>query len=354
MMTQHDLFAWIWSLNLLLALVAITVLLLLVYRRSISTKRSRLRAKRQDELITLFHVFLQSPVPLQGTDLPQMQTSDYPIIQDIALDMIRTIRGGYVDDVIKLVAELGLLPHLKTQLRNRKRSERMKALTLLGYFPDAESHVLLLQHMHDADPYVQMTALRGLARHADAIDASAVLRELGKSVRTNALMLADVLCQFGERYLPALHDLAASTVPGNESVRVAAILAIGNMSALSSVDVLRDHLRDPKARIRSAAVQALARLGDDSVAPAICALLNDESDEVRIQSAQALGHFKAETTLPGLAIALDDKSWWVRFRAAESLVHFGDTGIAVLRASGNQPGMQGQIASQVLAEMVPA
>ncbi len=131
---------------------------------------------------------------------------------------------------------------------------------------------------------MQLAALRGLARHTDAIDPATVLRTFGSTPLTNTPMLADVFGRFGPESLPALHELVAPPAPQtdrpateqvrrwpwsrqpaarsqvSEAVRVAAVIAIGNIGALASGDILCERLQDANARVRGAAAEALGRL----------------------------------------------------------------------------------------------
>ena len=375
MISQDTLLADIWMLTGALALVSLVILFVLVLRRAFATRQARRDAARRAELMTLLNAALDSPVPIDSADLPRLSQADHPIVLHIALDMIRAVRGAYVDEIIALVARLGLFDYLKTEVSGRQRNARINALTLLGYFPPDESAPVLMAQMQAADPYVQLAALRGLARHTDAIDPAMVLRAFGSTPLTNTPMLADVFGRFGPEALPALHELVAppasqadrpataqvrrwpwSRQPAvrgrvSEAVRVAAIIAIGTIGALASVDILRECLQDASARVRGAAAEALGRLGDDAVAGHVARLLNDPVEAVRIKAAEALGRLQATMAMPELAAALEDASWWVRFRAAESLFLMGSTGVAVLRAKADEAGTGGEIATQVLAEM---
>ncbi|MBZ4021780.1 hypothetical protein CKO11_04810 [Rhodobacter sp. TJ_12] len=368
---EQDLLRAIWQVTLLLALAAGVVFLVLVVWRAISSLRAQKRLRRRQELDKILQSVLHSPVPLGATALPALRRGDFPIVLDLALEMIRMVRGSYVDEIVSLVSDLGLYPYLQTVLRRSKGRSRRKALIMLGYFPPSQSRALLLAHVDDADPYVQLTALRGLARHPDASVNAEALRALGATLHTNSLMLADVLHQFGERALPELHALAAPVPRPQwrtnatfhalrrerhrrktyEHVRVAAITAIGNIGALSSSAALLPLLHDENAHVRAAAVTALGRIGDPAIAWDLSALLRDKEVEVRIQSAQALGLLQDESTLPALVDALGDTAWWARFHAACALAKFEDRGIAILRAISREKDVKGDIAGQVLAEM---
>lgn len=358
MISEKDLLLLLWQASLVLALAAIAIFAVLVVARAHSVRRERLRQARARALAAMMHAVLQSPVDLPPESLPRLAKSDFSILQDVALEMIRTVRGSYVDQIITLLTDLGLAPHLVRQATRGKRAERRKALILMGYFSDDRSREILLAQARSADPYLQITALRGLARQ-EGIDCSEVLRALGATQRTNTLMLADVLGHFGAAALPVLHELASTSPQADEAarrrdVRRAAIMAIGTIGALGSTTVLRGLLRERDADLRAAAATALGRIGDPVAAPELAALLRDGAVEVRIRAAEALGELQDEIALPALVAALGDAAWWVRFRAAQALGRCGDKGLAALRASSRRDGPGGEIASQILAEMAVA
>ncbi|MFD2174720.1 HEAT repeat domain-containing protein [Rhodobacter lacus] len=358
MISEENLLLLIWKISLVLALGAIAIFAVLVAARARSTRRERRRQVRARELSALMHTVLQSPVDLPPECLPKLAKKDFPILLDVALEMIRTVRGSYVDQIIALVTHLGLYPHLALEAAQGGRASRRKALLLIGYYPDDRSRDILFAAARDPDPYLQITALRGLARHGE-IDCSDVLRALAKTTQTNTLMLADVLGRFGETALPVLHDLATTVPDGADEtarrhVRRAAIMAIGTIGALGSTTVLRGLLRERDAPLRAAAATALGRIGDPVAVPELAALLRDKAVEVRIRAAEALGELQDEIALPALVMALNDAAWGVRFRAAEALGRTGGKGLVALRAIARRDGPEGEIASQVLAEMAVA
>ncbi len=99
---------------------------------------------RRVELTALLNAMLDSPVPISLADLPRLSHADHTIILHTTLDMIRAVRGAYVDEIIALVARLGLFDYLKTAVSARQRNARINALTLLGYFPPDESASVLM------------------------------------------------------------------------------------------------------------------------------------------------------------------------------------------------------------------
>lgn len=348
--SESDVLSGIWVTSGLLALTSLVILCVLAIRREMFAKREIVAQARRVVLTEYFHAALRSPIALDHSALPSLVPGDAPLIIHIAVDMIRAIQGQDAKRIVDLVRLWDLFPQLRSLLSHGRRGTRIQALTLLAYFNDEESLALLFVHARETDPYVQLAALRGLAtRNTDKRTFTAIT-DLSVSNQSNALMLADILRRFGEPSLPALHDLASGNA--NSRIKTAAIIAIGNIGALTSFDTLRHLLEDSTTEIRANAAAALGNIGDERAAPAIAAMLDDPQADVRVQAAKALGMLKAENTLPYLSRGLGDVDWWVRFGSAKSICNFGDKGIALLRAASNQHSLAGVIATQVLAEMV--
>lgn len=350
LISESDLLNGIWVTSSILTLVSLLILCVLVVRRAMFAKREIVARERRAVLTEYFHAALRSPVTLDRSALPKIVPGDVPLIIHIAVDMIRAIQGQDAKHIVDLVRSWGLLPQLQSLLSHGRRGARIQVLTLLAYFEDEESLALLFAHAREVDPYVQLAALRGLAMRNTDKRTFAVITGLSVSNQSNALMLADILRQFGEPSLPALHELASGEA--NSRVKAAAIIAIGNIGALASFETLMRLLLDSSIEIRANAATALGNIGNERAAPAIAAMLDDPQADVRVQAANALGMLKAENTLPSLTRSLSDADWWVRFGSAKSIYNFGDKGVALLRSKSDQHSLAGVIASQVLAEMV--
>ena len=347
--SQQTLLSLIWYSSLVLAIFSLIILCVLIVRRAMFVRQHKRLLKRREELSKYFHVALRSPIEIGKSSLPKLSRSDVPIVTLIALDLLRTIKGQDALRIAKMVQVWNMLPDLERMVNEGRRGARIQALTLMSYLEDAKSLQLLVKHASASDPYVQLSALRGLAVRNASREAGDVIAALGASNQSNALMLADVLKMFGGSAISVLHELAAGDAA--TQIRIAAIIALGNIGSLDSVDLLCDLIKSPNAEIRAYCAEALGAIGDGRVGMALADALKDPDIQVRIQAAKALRSINAEGTFPHLIQSMDDDEWWVRFRAAETLSYSGDAGVAILKSVSALKNRSGVIAAQVLAEM---
>lgn len=351
-LSTFNLLTFLWSASALLAFLSIVVLIVLVIRRAMFARQAQERAKRRQELTTYFQAALNSPIALEQVVLPDLTDQDTESLILIALDYVRFLQGQEAKRIVGLVQAWVPLAKLKVLLLHSRRGVQIQVLTLFGYFDDDASLDLMLSFPSDKDPYVQLAALHSLALRSAADRSAEIIESLGASNQTNALMLADVLRKFGEPALPTLHKLLVDA--RNARVRMACVVALGNIGSPLSVVPLQQLLKTPDSNLRAGAAAALGEIGDESAAVALANLFDDPNVDVRTKAAIALGEIGAEITLPRLIEGLNDSAWWVRFRAAEALCNFGDAGIALLRSAARLEGPAALIASQVLAEKVDA
>jgi len=338
----------IWYASLFLALASFIVLVILTIRRMRYARFLKDTQDRREFLKRCLYGGIRYPNQLTRDALPDLSKTDMLLIGEVALDVMRGVQGKNIGRVAEMLLFWDYLPFARAQLRNGRRGKKVQALTLIANFWGDDSYQLLLKFAGDKDPYVQLAALQGLAKRHRSQDLPQIFRQLTNSQQLNALMLADVLRQFGEETLPHLNALAASKA--QTSMRVAAIIALGNIGSLDSVEPLCALLKDESIDVKSQAALALGEIGDVRAAVELIPLLEFQNKEVRVAAAQSLGLIKAQRAIPALGKALSDDDWWVRFRAGEALYRLGNTGVALLRAMSSQKDASGIIAGQILAE----
>lgn len=338
----------IWLGSLTLSLLSLAIMLVLIARRWLAQVQSRKYEARKAALTACFYAALKSPVAPSSASLPAVRPSEYPLVLRIALDILRSVRGEDTARIVQLLELWQMQPYLEKTAGKGSKGARIKALTMLGHFSDKDSLKTLLSHAGDADIYVQITALQGLAARGAVKQISQIVRSLNRSGHTNSTMLADVLRRFGEDAVPALLKLAQSGA--GVEIRMAAIMALGSIGSLQAVRVLMKLIGDAEDDIRIQSIDALGRIGDARAAKIIATHLEEKSAVIRLHAAKALGQLGQVATMPQLAARLDDADWWVRFRAAEALFLFGDKGIALLGSISGQQTRAGIIARQVLGE----
>lgn len=339
----------IWMGVIALCVLSTIVMSSLIIRRIIQDFAARKNAKRAQELNRFIYAALKVKFPLTKESVPQLSRSDVTIALLVLLDMLRALRGEEAKRIIEISTLWRMSDRLENVVENGSKGQRIQALTLLSYIQDENARAILLASAEDMDIYVQMAALRGLAKRNEIEDLHFIVDCLARSLNTNTLLLADVLKQFGKPATPHLLHLANLDV--KIEIRLAAIMALGFIGSLDAVDGLIALLQDERLDIRASAISALGRIGDRRAAEAILTNIEDDNDAVRIQVIRALGRIREISTMPKLHAALSDANWWVRYRAAEALFNLGSKGQALLRAVSKQTDNAGIIASQVLEEL---
>lgn len=125
----------------------------------------------------------------------------------------------------------------------------------------------------------------------------------------------------------ALTALVRASEDGHPSVRYAALLSLGELTAIEAVEALVAHLSDGEPLCREAAAIALGQLGPDGGTRAWQALataLAAGEPEVRFQAVASLAEIDAARAAPLVAPLLDDGDDKVRAQAAAALGDAGD------------------------------
>lgn len=338
----------LWQMSAALAGLSVVVLFLLVISRIFSSKKEARRLLRYKILSQYFYAAIASPVEPTKDSLPVLSNEDRTVVCRIALDILRTVKGGDAQRIVKLLDAWEIQPLLLKMLGHSRRGVKIQAVSLLAYFSSAESLQALLSCCEDPDTYVQMAALRGLSARRDAAHISQIIQSLSVAKKANKLMLADILKRFGEPAVPSLVGLSSGKAL--VEVRLAALIALGSIRSLNAVEPLIKLLNDENENIRAQSAQALGKIGDIRAGTSLMERLTDTNASVRHHAAQALGALHLNESIPALAGILNDQNWWVRFRAAEALYNIGDKGRALLKALSRTQDMPGIISAQVLAE----
>lgn len=117
--------------------------------------------------------------------------------------------------------------------------------------------------------------------------------------------------------------LLSAAADRDESVRAAAMFALGERAAPRAVVALLFALADPSEYLGRLASDALIHIGRPAVPGLIRALGQDAEARVRIHAARALARIGDTSAIPALFKALDDDSAMVQHWAEEGLERMG-------------------------------
>lgn len=111
------------------------------------------------------------------------------------------------------------------------------------------------------------------------------------------------------------------------TIRLTAIVALGNLRDPGSTGTLIEALNDPSAAVRVAAANALGAIGDHKATRSLLSLLNNRNNEqARTAAIAALGKLKDSTAVNDLLAIANDVSdaWAVRKASVEALGEIRD------------------------------
>jgi HEAT repeat protein len=303
---------------------------------------------RYKELRKYFYAALSAPIEPNTNSVIPVEKYEYTVLYRIALDLLRTVRGKDSQRIIALLNAWNSQPHLLKHIKTGKKSDQIQALSLLAFFDDEESLNTLMRYAESDDTYVQLAAMRSLSMRRDIKDTNTLIEKLSTTQTTNSLLLADVLSRFGQTATSSLIQLVRKQ--SAKDVKLAAIMALGNMRAFNAVEALSKSLQGSDVDIKMHSAIALGKIGNTDAGKILTEALHDKNHAVRMHAAEALGMLQMDDALPALTNSLSDESWWVRFRAAEALNNLGARGIAALKSVSVGNDAAALIATQVLAE----
>lgn len=203
-----------------------------------------------------------------------------------------------------------------------------KALALFGNVAKSAAPVLIQRlkdksaHWADRQPAVDALSQIGIA---DAGVVPALIQTLsfaGEEAELRVLT-AEALAYIGPNASAAVPALLRATGDKNESLRRAAVAAIGAVGPMADVAIptlVELLFFDESAAVRDQAADALSRIGS-SATKLLTRLLAVEDAEVRWRAAQSLGTIRppAKSAVPSLTKALEDSNAEVRINAMEAL-----------------------------------
>lgn len=106
--------------------------------------------------------------------------------------------------------------------------------------------------------------------------------------------------------------------------RLMAVYALGRISVMDNIDIIRQGLEDEVPDIRKVAVESLSTAsGGDEWKEMALSRLRDESKDVRLTVIELLGQRFSDDFVPHVLSALDDEDDWVKIRAVDA---FGEHG----------------------------
>jgi HEAT repeat protein len=213
-------------------------------------------------------------------------------------------------------------PALIAALKSGYSSADLRQVTAvaLGQIGDARAVEALVDALKDKERNVREAAAEALVRIGAPAIPSLIAAAQDPAVR------GDVVKALGQIGAPAVEPLIAALKDGDESVRDAAAVVLGQAGDPRAVEPLIATFKEEHwsyVRDDLPAAQALGQIGAPAVEPLIAALKHEDW-RMRQAAAKALKHIGDPRAVEPLIAALKDEDARMRQAAAEALGQIGD------------------------------
>lgn len=337
----------LWSLSLLLSVVALGLMSALILRRAFNDRAE----ERREELVAAGtrEVFRAMEGDAAAADVVRACNGRPIVLTERVLEIAALVRGPDREALSVLLEQLGIAAHLHRQLKSWRAALRRRAAERLALFNRGETIMALTAALDDRSPHVRLAAAVSLSELGKPPAFDRLLKQLSVGAEFRSATLRVLFRKLArEQPIPLLATLRRDPP---SALKVLLIEALGKSGRYGMEEVFIHYCRDPDKEVRSEVLRSLASLEHPAILQLAARRLEDPAWEVRLQAATVAGRARFTSLIPAVSRLLDDEVWWVRFRSAEALVAMGEAGIARLReVAGEATGRAGEAARLILME----
>jgi HEAT repeat protein len=242
-----------------------------------------------------------------------------PIAAALLMDRLRTASPEQRTAKHDLLREAGAVDLMLRGTRRWRPWRRALALRTLGWLGAEEGVAVALERVRDRNRYVREAAARALGRIGDVRALPELERLYLDPDRTISPGFAyEAVLGFGPEGAPIFRQGLRS---GDEHIRVSSCFGIVSaLPPERCRQLLENMLDDDSPAVRAAALESLGRLGGADVSAELRRMTRDYQESVRRAAVTALGAYDTPRALELLLGALDDPDRLTAARAGESLV----------------------------------
>ena len=201
--------------------------------------------------------------------------------------LIDKLRGRYYDQSFCRLVRLGerAVPDLESALQWPNPQTRISVMQVLGRIGTGPALVAIERCLRDTDEEVQAAAvveLRDTKSYAKSIRA--LLQSGSTQLRGSVCRTLGVM-----GYREALPEIVRLLDDPSRVIRRNALLAIGHLGSVESIDLVKSKMLAEDESERSSALYAFKRLDEDAAKPAVIAALYDPDKRLRMHALDWLG-----------------------------------------------------------------
>ena len=347
-----NLLRFLWQIAFAFAGISVLMVVSLAYRRAIENQLMQQRQEAKQSFRTELSNMIGRQILPHPSTRPEIAPENLPAFVEACLGFFRNLSGPDQNHLARILQIWELEPALHNIIQTGERGYKIRALSLLSFLQSDTSINLLESALDDPDPYIQLSAIRCLARRGSLGSLNRILDALRKLDWDNALPIADAFQRFDRRIIPDLEDVVCSA--DDPVLRLAALQALVLLKPMQTKLDLSDCMQDDNPELRAATVAlseyVTCRSGQDILGMG----LSDDSSIVRIRAIKALLNHRRMDLLGRVHACLEDPDWWVRYWAGHAIYNLGESGIEILKCVGRQENRTASFARAALAEFQAA
>jgi HEAT repeat protein len=243
-----------------------------------------------------------------------------PIAATMLIERVKPASTEERAALLQALRDVGAVELLLRSTRRRSPWRRALAVRTLGLVSAEEAVPALIECTSDHSRYVREAAVRALGQIGDARALPALADLFARPGRAGPGIVHEALLGLGESSAPVFVEGLLSP---DETVRVTSCFGVASvLEPEAALPHLERMLDDPAAPVRAAACTTLGRIGGSSPEQLVRAA-RDQQQSVRRAAVSALGSYDDRRVLRPLLDALEDPDRDVALRAGESLVRLG-------------------------------
>lgn len=230
---------------------------------------------------------------------------------------IESFRGTFLDKIIKLSEEIGLVDYQMDKLNTKNEKGKILAIKNLGELRSKKALEAILKMFSSSNAEQIYASLKAISIIGDEEYFIRAFESIDDSISLSERSLIEIADNFRGDKAKVFLQLINSK---NDYISTIFIKAAGNLKDTRLLDEIHKFIDDNNNEKRIAAVRAFGNIGDNRYIEDIIKHLKSDSWELRATTAKVLGQLNDKTALKPLIEALKDSNYYVRRNAANSII----------------------------------